>query len=449
MQISMSTTTREVPHCITQQPKIASMLLDYYSSTMLTQRSMPGMMTDVPHFSLHRRVETVVLCGYCWTTMPMSMSATTRETLHCIMQRSTVTSRLFGYSSSATQRSTPRMTRDRPRYIKQHSLVATGGENSQMWYGYCWTTVRIRICVTITETLHCITQRPPVISRLLGYYSSAMWRSMPGIMTDVPHFLMHRRVETVVLCSYCWTIMPMSMSATIWETLHCIVQRSVVTSRLFGYSSSAMLRSMPRMTRDRPRYIKQHSLTIAASGEDPQMLWDYCWTTVRMRISVTTMETLHCIGQYTAVTSRLLGCYLSVMWRSMPGIMTDVPHFSMHRRVETVMLCGYCWTTMLMSMSATTREALHCITQHSVVTSRLFGCSSSATRRSTPRMTTDRPRYIKQHSLRVVPGGEDPQMLCGYCWTTVRMCISEKRRKHSTALGSIQRSPRGCADTTQ
>src|SRR6266702_4406142 len=224
MQISMSTTTREVPHCITQQPKIASMLLDYYSSTMLTQRSMPGMMTDVPHFSMHRRVETVVLCGYCWTTMPMSMSATTRETLHCIMQRSTVTSRLFGYSSSATQRSTPRMTRDRPRYIKQHSLVAAGGETPQMWCGYCWTTVRIRICATITETLHCITQR------------------------------------------------------------------SVVTSRLFGYSSSAMLRSMPRMTRDRPRYIKQHSLTIAASGEDPQMLWDYCWTTVRMRISVTTME---------------------------------------------------------------------------------------------------------------------------------------------------------------
>src|SRR6266702_3692014 len=298
MQMSVPKTTRERLHCTTQRPKITSMLLGYCSSTMLTQRSMPGMMTDVPHFSMHRRVETVVLCGCCWTTMPMSMSATTRETLHCIMQR------------------------------------------------------------------------PPVISRLLGYYSSAMWRSMPGIMTDVPHFLMHRRVETVVLCSYCWTTMPMSMSATIWETLHCIVQRSVVTSRLFGYSSSAMLRSMPRMTRDRPRYIKQHSLTIAASGEDPQMLWDYCWTTVRMRISVTTMETLHCIGQHTAVTSRLLGCYLSVMWRSMPGIMTDVHHFSMHRRVEIVMLCGYCWTTMPMSISATTREALHCIKQHSVVTSR-------------------------------------------------------------------------------
>src|SRR6266702_4189873 len=253
MQMSVPKTTRERLHCTTQRPKITSMLLGYCSSTMLTQRSMPGMMTDVPHFSMHRRVETVVLCSYCWTTMPMSMSATTWETLHCIVQRSVVTSRLFGYSSSAMLRSMPRMTRDRPRYIKQHSLtIAASGEDPQMLWDYCWTTVRMRISVTTMETLHCIGQHTAVTSRLLGCYSSAVRRSTP------------------------------------------------------------------RMTRDRPRYIKQHSLRVVPGGGDPQMLCGYCWTTVRMCISATTTETQHCIGQHTVVTSRLLGYYSSAMRRPIP-----------------------------------------------------------------------------------------------------------------------------------
>jgi hypothetical protein len=63
----------------------------------------------------------------------------------------------------------------------------------------------------------------------------------------------------------------------------------------------------------------------------------------------------------TTLTSKLLRYYSSAMRRSMPGMTMDSPHFSEHRRVETLMFCGYCLTTTLMSMSATTMEIPHCI----------------------------------------------------------------------------------------
>jgi hypothetical protein len=69
---------------------------------------------DSHHFSSHRADGTLIFFGYCWTTVQMNMSATTttRERLHCITQRITVTSMLLGYYSNAMRMSMPEILTD-------------------------------------------------------------------------------------------------------------------------------------------------------------------------------------------------------------------------------------------------------------------------------------------------------------------------------------------------
>src|ERR1700677_3503086 len=110
------------------------------------------------------------------------------------------------------------------------------------------------ISVILEDPLHCIGQQNVDTSKLLGCYSSAMRRSILGQTTDLPHFSLHQRMDTLILCNYCWTTMPIWMRATVEETPYCIAQRLEVSSRLLSYCSNSISRSIPGTTRDRPRY---------------------------------------------------------------------------------------------------------------------------------------------------------------------------------------------------
>jgi ankyrin repeat protein len=62
--------------------------------------------------------------------------------------------------------------------------------------------------------------------------------------------LLASELDTLILCSYCWTIMLMWMCAMLTVTLHCIAQRMAASSRSLGYYSSSMWRSIPGTTWD-------------------------------------------------------------------------------------------------------------------------------------------------------------------------------------------------------
>jgi hypothetical protein len=120
--------------------------------------------------------------------------------------------------------------------------------------GYCWTTMRMCTCMTTTETLHCTfgseKWSPRGCSELLERNAEVNSRNNHG---STP-LLLASEYGTLMLCSYCWTTMLMCMCATPMATLHYIAQRSEVSSRLLGYYSSSMWRSIPGTTRDRPHY---------------------------------------------------------------------------------------------------------------------------------------------------------------------------------------------------
>src|SRR6266702_4439421 len=137
--------------------------------------------------------------------------------LHCISQQTMLTSKLLGYYSSATRKSIPKIIVELLHFSMHRGMEAV------MLYGCCWTTMRMRVSVTIVETLHCIWQQPTVILRLLGYYLSATQRSIPRMPKELPHCSIHRWVTTVMLRGCCWTTLWMSMSAT-GETSHGVAR---------------------------------------------------------------------------------------------------------------------------------------------------------------------------------------------------------------------------------
>ena len=65
--------------------------------------------------------------------------------------------------------------------------------------------------------------------------------------------------------------------------------------------------------------------------------------------------------QRATVSSRLLGNYLRAMGTSILAIPTDLPH-SLHQSMDTLKLCSYCWTTVLIRATTTSEIALHCAT---------------------------------------------------------------------------------------
>jgi hypothetical protein len=134
-------------------------------------------------------------------------------------------------------------------------LRACKNERSTLTFcSYSWTTMRMcDVCDDKGNTpLHFAAKM--VFSRLLRFYSSATRMSIPRTTTDLPLFFLHQSTDTLMLCSYCWTTMPICICATPMATLHCIAQRLEASSRLLGYYSSSMWRSIPGTRRDRPHY---------------------------------------------------------------------------------------------------------------------------------------------------------------------------------------------------
>src|SRR6266702_1424014 len=99
--------------------------------------------------------------------------------------------------------------------------------------------MRMRICATLPAGLHCTSRRAAGSLKLLRWYSSEMRRSMPGTVMDLPHYSLHHGMETLLLCSYCWTTMRIHMCTTTEEALHWVRQRVTGALRFVGYYSSS------------------------------------------------------------------------------------------------------------------------------------------------------------------------------------------------------------------
>ena len=72
-QMSLSVTTLEPPHCISQRSAVTPILLVYYLKAV--QRSARRIALN-SHFQVHRRMDTSVIRRQCWTTIPMSTLTT-------------------------------------------------------------------------------------------------------------------------------------------------------------------------------------------------------------------------------------------------------------------------------------------------------------------------------------------------------------------------------------
>src|ERR1700744_5981104 len=115
----------------------------------------PGMTSEIVHFSWHRRVETLILCSYCCTMTQINESTTTGKKLHCNWQQPEDISKSLGYYLSTVQKLIPGITGDsHPFSIFYHCRT-----KDLMLPNYCWTMGQIPVSVTITDGLHYILQR--------------------------------------------------------------------------------------------------------------------------------------------------------------------------------------------------------------------------------------------------------------------------------------------------
>ena len=143
---------------------------------------------------------------------------------------------------------------------------------------------------------------------------------------------------------------------------------------------------------------------------------------MRMSMSATIGETRHCITQRPTASLRLPDYYSSAMRIPMTGMTSDSPHSPVHRQIYIPLLCGYCWSTRQICVSATMTETLHCISRHIMVTSTLLRCYSSAMKASIPQTRMDRYTGPEQE-YQVFARRMNPfYTLCGCCWTTAQMC---------------------------
>src|SRR6266404_1043626 len=117
-----------------------------------------------------------------------------------------------------------------------------------------WTFMRRWMHSTRTETLRCIGQRPMETSRLPGYCFGITRRSTLGTTRDLPRYIKHRMETRAPWYSCCWITMRMHARATRMETLLCIYQRPMATSRPPGCCLSTTPKSMLGTTRGLPRY---------------------------------------------------------------------------------------------------------------------------------------------------------------------------------------------------
>ena len=118
------------------------------------------------------------------------------------------------------------------------------------------------------------------------------------------------------------------------------------------------------------------------------------------------------------------GNYLSAMGTSILAIPTDLPH-SLHQSMDTLKLCSYCWTTVLIRATTTGEIALHCATAFGdysedagVLLDLNLDISSQNNNGSAPL------HRAAQGSLRVKRTGSS-------CWTTVQIVTDVVRESVS------------------
>src|SRR6266404_691453 len=148
-------------------------------------------------------------------------------------------------------------------------------------------------------------------------------------------------MDTSTLCSYCSATMQIQMSTVIMEGLHSTLQHSMVSLTFLRYYLSIVQRLIHRMNTNVPHFSWHHKMDIP-------MLSSYCSTTMQIQMSAVIVEELYSTLQQMVVTLTSLRYSLSVVWRLMHGTNTNPPHFSWHQKMDTLILCCYCLTTMQM-----------------------------------------------------------------------------------------------------
>src|SRR6266404_4918944 len=159
-------------------------------------------------------------------------------------------------------------------------------------------------------------------------------------------------MDTLMLCSCCWTTKQIQISTAMMEELHSTLQHGVVTLTFLGSYLSAVQRLMHRINTDLPHFSWHHNM-------DTSTLCSHCSTTMQIQMSTVILEELHSTSQQAMVTLTFPRSYLSAMWKLMHGTKADLPHFSWHHNMDTSMLCGYCSTAMQIQMSTAMLEELH------------------------------------------------------------------------------------------
>src|ERR1700761_3326308 len=108
--------------------------------------------------------------------------------------------------------------------------------------------------------------------------------------------------------------------------------------------------------------------------------------------------------------------YSSSTQRSIPRIVKDSPHFTMHRRTEISFFHSYSWIMVQTFMRATKATKLHSISQQLVVASRFLRNYSSSKRRSIYAIPTDLHHFSLHQSM-------DSLMFCSYYCITRPSCM--------------------------
>src|SRR6266404_6411833 len=120
----------------------------------------------------------------------------------------------------------PRVTEDLPHFTS-HPV-----KDMLILWAYYLATMQICIWVTRQAGLHYIFRRSEATWRFLGYYSSTVQKSTPGMTIDPPHFSLQWNSELQMSCDYCWTIMQTHKHATTMGILHCIAPHCAVALRM-------------------------------------------------------------------------------------------------------------------------------------------------------------------------------------------------------------------------
>src|SRR6266404_6577982 len=160
------------------------------------------------------------------------------DALHSTLQHSLVTLTFLRSYLSTVWRLMHRMNTNLPHFSWHHNM------DTPMLCSYCLTTMQIQISTVMMEALHSTLQHFMVTLMFLVSYSSAVWRLMHRMNTNLPHFSWHPNMDASMLCSYFSTAMQMWKHVARMARPRCFVPHSGVITKLYRYCWIEMRRSM-------------------------------------------------------------------------------------------------------------------------------------------------------------------------------------------------------------